>query len=277
MPFLVYVAIVLVSTAGILFELDWLTKPKSDVRSPVQVATRAAAPSPRANAKVKDPNADLAAVTNKNPDIPRPVAKNPDAPQVDQVDEAVVHGAAATAAATPLLTANALIADATQMEQQPAALPVQQADGSTAGRALADTRALPYGAPPTPAATAPPVRAAAAVAPTHTAAVTPNRCAVQACSSAYQSFRASDCTYQPFEGPRRICESPPATGRVTASQTRAEPHRQATYGMGNGDDRDVVVRRARPVDADDDDVDEEDDRGAAGSQVIVIERPARRW
>jgi 1A family penicillin-binding protein len=32
------------------------------------------------------------------------------------------------------------------------------------------------------------------------------QCDIQACSSAYSSFKASDCTYQPYFGPRRICE-----------------------------------------------------------------------
>ncbi|WP_246082404.1 PBP1A family penicillin-binding protein [Rubellimicrobium rubrum] len=31
------------------------------------------------------------------------------------------------------------------------------------------------------------------------------QCDIRACSAAYQSFRAEDCTYQPYEGPRRIC------------------------------------------------------------------------
>ena len=30
-------------------------------------------------------------------------------------------------------------------------------------------------------------------------------CNVQACGAAYRSFTASDCTYQPFDGPRRLC------------------------------------------------------------------------
>lgn len=30
-------------------------------------------------------------------------------------------------------------------------------------------------------------------------------CDVQACASAYRSFRASDCSFQPFDGPRRLC------------------------------------------------------------------------
>jgi hypothetical protein len=31
------------------------------------------------------------------------------------------------------------------------------------------------------------------------------RCNVNACVAAYQSFRAADCTYQPSNGPRKLC------------------------------------------------------------------------
>jgi hypothetical protein len=33
----------------------------------------------------------------------------------------------------------------------------------------------------------------------------PPQCDVDACASAYASFRASDCTWQPYDGPRRLC------------------------------------------------------------------------
>ena len=32
------------------------------------------------------------------------------------------------------------------------------------------------------------------------------RCNLKACAEAYVSFNAGDCTYQPLEGPRRLCE-----------------------------------------------------------------------
>lgn len=32
------------------------------------------------------------------------------------------------------------------------------------------------------------------------------RCDQAACAAAYSSFRSSDCTYQPYAGPRRLCE-----------------------------------------------------------------------
>jgi 1A family penicillin-binding protein len=35
---------------------------------------------------------------------------------------------------------------------------------------------------------------------------TPVSCNVRACSRAYRSFRAEDCTFQPYNGPRRLCE-----------------------------------------------------------------------
>ncbi len=37
-------------------------------------------------------------------------------------------------------------------------------------------------------------------------AVAAQACNVQACARAYRSFRASDCSYQPYNGPRQLCE-----------------------------------------------------------------------
>ena len=35
----------------------------------------------------------------------------------------------------------------------------------------------------------------------------PAQCAISACAGMYRSFRASDCTYQPYTGgPRQLCE-----------------------------------------------------------------------
>ena len=48
--------------------------------------------------------------------------------------------------------------------------------------------------------------AAPAAAPAKPAAPqVSNLCDQAACTEAYRSFRASDCTYQPNEGPRRLC------------------------------------------------------------------------
>lgn len=48
------------------------------------------------------------------------------------------------------------------------------------------------------------------------------KCDVAACSAAYRSFRESDCTWQPFEGPRRLCDKgnpPQEVASAAASET----------------------------------------------------------
>lgn len=47
----------------------------------------------------------------------------------------------------------------------------------------------------------------------------PASCDVAACESAYHSFRASDCTYQPYRGRRRICEK---TSSATSDRRNSE-------------------------------------------------------
>jgi BA14K-like protein len=66
----------------------------------------------------------------------------------------------------------------------------------------AGTAAAPAVQPAVPAA-AP--AASAAVQPPAAAQTPPPQCDIDACTAAYHSFRASDCTYQPNEGPRRLC------------------------------------------------------------------------
>lgn len=51
------------------------------------------------------------------------------------------------------------------------------------------------------------------------------RCDVDACSSAYRTFDATDCTYKPSEGPRRFCTkgTPPAAAPVAAAAPATPP------------------------------------------------------
>ena len=75
-----------------------------------------------------------------------------------------------------------------------------------------------------------------AASPSDAAATPAPRCDVQACEVAYRSFRASDCTWQPFDGPRRFCDkgTPPAKAdragagiEATAAQAQAQAQAQA--------------------------------------------------
>jgi penicillin-binding protein 1A len=47
---------------------------------------------------------------------------------------------------------------------------------------------------------------AGAVTPQQPGEAGPGQCDYRACTAAYRSFRASDCTYQSYGGPRRVCE-----------------------------------------------------------------------
>jgi len=62
------------------------------------------------------------------------------------------------------------------------------------------------------------VKRAADVPPARSA----NSCDVRACSAAYKSFRASDCTYQPYDGPRQLCVNPPAASSYQAALSRPD-------------------------------------------------------
>lgn len=49
------------------------------------------------------------------------------------------------------------------------------------------------------------------------------KCNIDACEAAYRSFTAADCTYQPNEGPRRLCTkgTPPAAAAAPTAPTEA--------------------------------------------------------
>jgi hypothetical protein len=97
---------------------------------------------------------------------------------------------------------------------------------------------------------------------TDAAAVSSNRCDVQACASSYKSFRASDCTYQPLDGPRRVCGKAPEQ-RADRGQ-RDEPQRRS---WTRRDDSREGDRRSRwRVYEEDDDADD-----------TFLFRRSRRW
>ena len=77
-----------------------------------------------------------------------------------------------------------------------------------------------------------------------------NRCDIQACASTYRSFRASDCTYQPFDGgSRRLCEKSP--GQRMARE-RGQPERRRWSGDAEARYLDRPTSERRLVDEDDD-------------------------
>jgi penicillin-binding protein 1A len=70
------------------------------------------------------------------------------------------------------------------------------------------------------------------------------QCNVRICSEAYDSFRASDCTYQPRRGPRKVCSiPPPASGPTEGSMAQAPSNASCNL--------DVCSRRYRSFDTTD--------------------------
>ena len=95
------------------------------------------------------------------------------------------------------------------------------------------------------------------------AAASSNRCDVQACASAYKSFRASDCTYQPLDGPRRVCGKAPE--QRAAREQRDDPQRRSW--SRREDSREMDRRtRWRVYDENEDDTDD-----------AFLSRRSRRW
>jgi hypothetical protein len=103
------------------------------------------------------------------------------------------------------------------------------------------------------------------------ASISNNRCDVQACSSAYQSFRAADCTYQPFEGPRRVCEKAPVQ-RTARDQTERPERRQWSRDVAPRDGERTVGRRVYD-DPDESDVDDDDD----SDRISIFRARGPRW
>lgn len=265
MPFLAYVAIVLVSIGGILFELDWLTKPKLETKSPVQVASTALPL--RAVPKVDGPTEGPTPVYSAKPEAekvseaPAAAAKAETPPPADQ---RAGTAPAVTPAPFPPIVAAAKAEPAPQAPPQPAAQATLQPAAQVTTAAT----------PPQPAA-APQPQVQAPVQSVQVAAKqAPNSCDVQGCTSAYQSFRASDCTYQPMEGPRKLCEKPPAASQRITSTPR-DPRIEQTVRRPSRDDelRDVERAVKRITVGDEAGYDSRMGR----SEVIVIERPERGW
>ena len=99
--------------------------------------------------------------------------------------------------------------------------PVRAASTTGSGGAQAAT---PQGQTASAPATQNPVTAQAA-----------NSCNVAVCAAAYRSFRESDCTYQPFGGPRRLCEGAPGPDAPDTQASIRPQERTVSRGRYDND------------------------------------------
>lgn len=153
MSFIVYFFVALIAAGSVLFGLDWLQAPLSPMPAS-KYELRAAMPPPPAPTVVKvEPRVE-----------PTPAA----APMVAAKPQAPV-AAAPVVPATPAAP-----------EQQPVAIVAPEPDAAATAQAAAP------------------------------------KCNIEVCAAAYRSFTAADCTYQPLDGPRRLCTrgAPPAAAAI---------------------------------------------------------------
>ncbi len=140
----------------------------------------------------------------------------------------------------------------------------------TTGSANASVPAAAPVAAATPTTPATPATSAAASPPA-------NACNVAACAAAYRSFRESDCSYQPFEGPRRYCGGAPGEKGQLASQPQTQsaaqvdtrstaPVARSRYDGALRDAERTVRRLPLPPGRFDDE-----------ENVVVIEAPEQRY
>lgn len=103
-----------------------------------------------------------------------------------------------------------------------------------------------------------------------------NRCDVSACAASYKSFRESDCTYQPFSGPRQLCVKPPAPEQQASKRPDRKSHAATLDRRDNLDrgdnDRDLkgAIAEVRKMTPGAENFD--DDPYPPGRRVIMIER-----
>lgn len=254
-------------------EVKFTTEPKViQKKSPVEQATASSALSPIYPTKPGAPRADESAApppaARADEAAPQPAARADDAAakSAARTDE---HAKPSGVAAPPAAEASsaAKVTEAAPPADKPSAAVPQGIQAGATASADSDktTGSVPHEAR-APAAK-PAVKPAEAAVARST-----NRCDVLACASAYRSFRESDCTYQPFQGPRQVCEGPPGGRSTFASRPRerrpviARERAQRDVGEDASDDR-----RSTEFEADD------EDDGPRGERRVIVIEPQRQW
>jgi hypothetical protein len=180
MSFVLYVVVLAVSVTSVMMGLDWLSTPPPPLPKSVQTASAPAKPPVSAAAKETVSTQTTVATSKASPTT---VAKIDAA---KQPDDAAKQPEVAVAAPETAGSAPAAAADDTPVKATDGTPNIMTNEGD-AGGATAQANAAP-----------------------------PPRCDVQACAAHYRSFNPSDCTFQPFDGPRRLCTigNPPSQANV---------------------------------------------------------------
>jgi len=179
MSFFVYFLVLLVAAGSVLFGFDWL-------QSPIPASPPSSQAVPVARAPAKSTTA------------PKP-ASEPNAKQLD-------------AKLSPVYPARPSVPQSAVAEATTGAMvetrPLRKCDVDACARAYYSFRPFdctyqPNNGPRRLCTKGNPPKSAAETAATEARAQA--SCNIEACRRAYISFNASDCTYQPYGGPRRLC------------------------------------------------------------------------
>jgi len=241
MQFLAYLAVLMLSVSTVLLEVHWLTSPAPQSKPVIQATS-----TPVPVAKAEGPNAALSPVYPKKSDTAPPV----DAAANVQPSNAVTEPQSA-------------FTQPSATRPNVSVAPTQRSPAETTGMAARNEDSRQ----PAPTTANVPERV-----PPEAASTLSSRCDVQACAGTYKSFRASDCTYQSFEGPRRVCTKP-AVQRTMRGQMNESERRKWNRDIiyPRGVDRSTMGRR----------IDDENDDNAAdfdeGTVPIVVRRLGPRW
>jgi BA14K-like protein len=200
MPFVVYVAIVISAVCGVALEWDALVEPSASTRQAMNAVTHMGAPPPSPLAKKE---AAVPAVHAVNPATP---AADNRAPVAQATANAPEANANPTASNTPGAANNAAAA-IIAAEPPPPKCDVEACANAYISFRASDCSWQPYEGPRRLCTKGTETPADAAAADAHAEANSPtfSRCNRRACAEAYSSFNPSDCTYQPLDGPRRLC------------------------------------------------------------------------
>jgi hypothetical protein len=265
MQFLVYVTLLMVSISTVLLEVHWLASPEPRLNPTVQTRAVQAPKTEGSNFRMVYPDASRPLETDsqvQTTDTRQATGQTPatntavqPAPRSTMTPPAQVPGPPPSSTpqgspseqpmpAAPVPPQQSLSAPSTQSAAapQPSA---QQSRAETTGAALREEnrRNSSNGADNSPQ-------------PQATLGSSRNRCDIQACAGAYRSFRANDCTYQPFDGgARRLCEKS-AGQRIVREWEQPNRGRQSRDAEVRNADRVTVERRF--VDKVDDAVDVDD-------------------
>ncbi len=193
MPFLIYVAIALVTVFGVIVEMDALVEPTRHLERTAIQAQQSLPPTLPAGAlreQAKKPAPAQVKKADANP--PAVLAKPATAKIVDAPPATDVKDAAAANASAPSIA---------EKEPQP------KCDVATCQRAYftftpSDCTYQPSNGPRRLCRKGTPPGASADAAASAQASA---QCNQSACAQSYISFNPADCTYQPNQGPRRLC------------------------------------------------------------------------